>query len=462
MHDALKTDLLIVGAGPTGLAAACDALRHGLTVRLVERRESRAPYSKALVVHARTMEILERLGCAEAILKGGAKFRALNIHTRPGKQRTRVDLLDRSWGDTRYPFWLSIPQYDVEQALEDKLASAGLRPEWSTGLVALEQAGDEVVATLQASDGTTHRHRARWVLGCDGGRSTTRDLVGVRMNRTALGVSFALADVQTRSELAGDEGHMVWADEGLLLVVPMPAPGVWRLIAQVDASVPELDAAGWNALVQRRSGMDLQVQSTGWSSRFDLSSGVSETLRRGRVFLLGDAAHVHSPVGGQGLNTGVQDAHNLVWKLALMARGEVTGEAAEVLLDSFEAERHPMAVAMVTTTERMTRLITGRTPLFKAVLRVVAPQLLKVSRLKDRLGRGVGMLDLRTAGRPRLPNPEIAGGERLHDRLHPTRPTRLSHGARSWLVRPDGVVAHPGELREAVEVRVDEGPGRTA
>jgi 2-polyprenyl-6-methoxyphenol hydroxylase-like FAD-dependent oxidoreductase len=450
-----STDLLVIGGGPTGLTAAVDALRHGLTVRIVERRAARAEYSKALVVHARTMEVFERLGCAEAVLKVGAKFRALHVHTIPGRRRTRVDLLDLRWGDTRYPHWLSVPQYEVERALEGRLAAAGAALEWSTELLALEQRASDVVATLRGPDGVERRHVARWVLGCDGGRSTTRDLIDVAMRRTELGVTFALADVMTDSPLAGDEGHVVLADEGLLLIVPMPAEGVWRLIAQVDDATPALDAAGWDALVTRRSGFDLKVRSMGWSSRFRLASGVSEHLRRGRVFLLGDAAHVHSPVGGQGLNTGVHDAHNLIWKLALVDRPELAPAQREPLLDSYAAERHAVAQAMVTATERMTRLLTGRRRLVFAALRRVAPLALSLDRVRNRLGRGVGMLDLRTGGRPRLANPEVAPGVRLHDRVTSLHPTLLRWDGREVLVRPDLIVANPGELPHLSELRVD-------
>lgn len=460
MHEEVPmTDLLVVGAGPTGLAAACDALRHGLSVRVIERRASRAEHSKALVVHARTMEVFERLGCADEVLAAGARFAALHVHTRPGRASTRVDLLDRRWGDTKYPFWLSTPQYEVERVLERRLAAAGCSPAWSTELVSLTPSTDHVTATLRDAAGQTHTHRARWVLGCDGGRSTTRELVGISLRRNELGVSFALADVTTGSDLPGDEGHMVWADEGPLLIVPMPAPGVWRLIAQVDAATPALDAAGWDALVRGRAGLDLAVREMGWHSRFELTSGVSERLREGRVFLLGDAAHVHSPVGGQGLNTGVQDAHNLVWKLAMTARGDVTGAAAEALLDSYEAERHPIALDMVRSTERATRLITARNPLFMSLLRAVAPRALRLPRVADRLGRGVGMLNLTTGGRPRLPNPALPAGGHLYDRVDPLRPTLLAWKGERLLVRPDGVIARLGELPHGAEAQVDDARG---
>lgn len=456
MKSAHDTDLLVVGAGPTGLAAACDAARYGLSVRVIERRDRRAEHSKALVVHARTMEVFERLGCAADVLSRGQRFRALNVHTRPGRARTRVDLLERRWGDTRYPFWLSTPQYEVERALERRLADVGGRIDWSTELDALTQSEDGTCARVRGPGGEVREHRARWVLGCDGGRSTTRDLINVTLHRRALGVSFALADVTTASALPEDEGHMVWADEGLLLIVPMPEAGVWRLIAQVDPSTPALDAAGWDAMVKRRAVIDLAVRAMGWSSRFELSSGVSERMRRGRVFLLGDAAHVHSPVGGQGLNTGVQDAHNLVWKLALLDRAPLDAAAREALLDSYEAERHPIAVNMVTNTTRATRLITSRNPVLLALRRAVAPRALGFARIADRLGRGVGMLDLPTAGRPRLPNPALSSGDRLHDRVDPLYPTQLHWNGRRFLVRPDRVVAPDGALPHLAEAHVDE------
>lgn len=438
------TDLLVVGAGPTGLAAACEARRHGLTVRVVERLASRAPHSKALVLHARTLEALELLDCAAPLVERGQRFRALHIHTRPGRTPTTVDLLHRAWGDTRYPFWLSIPQYETEQVLEDRAAELGVPVHWSTELTGLQTADDHVLATLRGPDGDVQTHRARWVLGCDGGRSPTRGFVGVEMARQDLGVSFALTDVHTTSTLPEDEGHMVWADQGLLLVVPMTEPGVWRLIAHVDPEAPPLDAAGWEELVRARSGIALGITSQGWDSRFRLSSGVASTLRAGRVFLLGDAAHVHSPVGGQGLNTGIQDAQNLVWKLALVEHEGLSGEARDALLDTYERERHPNAVAMVRATSLATRLITSRSRVLLAIRRLVGGLLLGTRRVQDRFGRGVGMLDLRTGPGARLPDPEEGDGTRRYTRVRPVRPLRLRDGARELLVRPDRVAAEVG------------------
>ena len=451
------TDVLIVGAGPTGLTAACEALRHGLTVRLIERRASRALYSKALVLHARTLEVLELMGCAEPLVAAGQRFKALHLRTSSQASAVRVDLLDRNWGDTRYPYWLSIPQYEVERVLEARLLALGGRIEWSTELTGLSNGADAVTATLTTPSGQTESHRARWVLGCDGGRSATREQVGIAFERAEVGVTFALADVQTRCGLVEDEGHVVLSAEGVLLIVPMPEPGVWRLIAQVPADGELASAAEWNALVHRRAGLDLGIHQLGWSSKFNVTSGVAERFRTGRVFLLGDAAHVHSPVGGQGLNTGVQDAHNLMWKLGLQRLPAFEGAAGEALLDTYQAERQPIAAQMVRNTSLATRVLTVNNPLVRALRGAVVRLALRSERFNDRLGRGVGMLDLRTAGQPRLPNPSLPDGGRLHDRLDPRAPTRLHWQGQELVVRPDRIVARPGSLPTSVSVVAQEG-----
>lgn len=438
-------DVLVIGAGPTGLTAAAEAARHGLSVRIIERRATRATYSKALVIHARTLEILEVLGCAQPILDAGQTFRGLHVRPSPRRPATYVDLVHRNWGDTRYPFWLSIPQYETERVLEEHLQSLGIDIEWSTELVSLSQHDDTVQATLNTPEGTTTT-RARWVLGCDGGRSATRTQLSIPLQRDDVGVDFALADVHTACELTEDQGHVILSDAGLLLVVPMPEPGTWRLIAQVSDAPDTLDAAGWNRLVTERSGLQLDIQSLGWSSSFRLTSGVAERFRAGRVFILGDAAHVHSPVGGQGLNTGVQDAHNLLWKLALVESNALTLEQANALLDSYQRERRAIALDMVKNTGRATRALTASSRLKRGVIRMASRYILGSERFLDKLGRGVGMLDLLTDGHPRLPNPELPDGTRLHDHVDPHRPTLLSWSGEELLVRPDRIVAPAGAL----------------
>jgi 2-polyprenyl-6-methoxyphenol hydroxylase-like FAD-dependent oxidoreductase len=447
-QDRSDVDLLVVGAGPTGLTAACEAARHGLTVRIVDRKPSRSPYSKALVAHARTLEIFETMGVSGRILAEGTRFAALNLHTRH-RSPVRVDLLGLPWGDTDYPFWLSIPQYSTEHILQSLLEDGGGRVEWGVELQDLHDDGDGVDAVLADAAGRTEVVRARWLIGCDGGRSRVRDRVGLRLGRSDAGAVFVLADVRTTSGLIEDEGHVFLSPDGLLLIVPMPEPRRWRIIAHVpeerdDAAATPIDASALDDLIRRRSGIEFGSHDLTWQSRFHLSHGLADRYRSGRVFLAGDAAHVHSPVGGQGLNTGVQDAHNLLWKLAVARR--TGGAAAEELLDSYEAERRPVAGAMVRGTARATSALTTRTGVVRAVMGMVAPTVLGRSSVQSRLGRGVGMLDIAYAdgdgeaapGAPfaagrRLPNPRLHGGGRLHGTLAPQGFT--------WVVR-----GRPGDL----------------
>ncbi len=439
------TDLLIIGAGPTGLAAGIDALRHGLSVRLIERKRERSLESKALVVHARTMEVLETLGCAEEVRRAGQIFKALNVRPDPTAAPVRIDLLNRPWGDTKYPYWLSTPQYDVERALEERFRALGGIVEWGTSLERLEQDDEGVNAITSAGP-----HRARYLLACDGGRSTAREAVGLELPRSGLGVTFALTDVRTSGSLPEDEGHGVLSKEGLLLVVPMPEPSVWRLIAHVDASFDSTSLDAWRGVVQRRSGFPLELHSLGWNSRFDLTSGVAPRFRKGRVFLLGDAAHVHSPVGGQGLNTGVQDAHQLVWKLALVLRRTLSEASREALLDSYEAERRPIATQMVRMTSLATRVLTLENPLARKVRALVGSRVVRTARFQNALSRRVGMLEVESEGARRLENPEVSNGKRLHDFVDPLVPTVLRWNQTERVVRPDRIIANAALLPQGI------------
>lgn len=496
-------DVLVVGAGPTGLTAASEAIRHGLTVRIIESRSYRSTFSKALVAHARTLEVFETMGIAEKVLTEGTRFAALNTHTGRRRRAVRVDLLDQPWGDTAYPFWLSIPQYATERILEDHLTALGGKVEWQTTLDRLQDRGDHVEATLTRSGGD-EVVRARWVVGADGGRSRVREQVGLRLDRSDAGATFVLADVKTRTNLTEDEGHVFLHPAGLLLIVPMPEPRRWRIIAHMPtppADAPlTIDAAFLDELIQERSGIEFGSHDVVWESQFNLSHGVADHYRRGRVFLAGDAAHVHSPVGGQGLNTGVQDAHNLLWKLGLARRMDV--EAAEQLLDSYEAERRPIGQAMVRGTARVTRILTARGSLLRTVVGAVAPAVIRRSTVQARLGRNVGMLGIAYPDSPivpaaavpagagrRMPNPEMRAGGRLYERLDRTGHTWVVRGAagettpdpdhprwnglplvhvtddatlrhvdgvaRVALVRPDRYIAAAGDTPEAVWSRVD-------
>ena len=484
--DPIDVDVLVVGAGPTGLTAACEAARYGLTVRIIDRNAHRSTFSKSLVAHARTLEVFETMGVIDPILAEGTRFAALNIHAGRRRRRVRIDLLGLPWGDTAYPFWLSIPQYATERILESHRNELGPKVQWRTTLEEVHDHGDHVEAGLRRPDGGDEVVRARWLIGCDGGRSRVRAQVGLHLNRSDAGATFVLADVKTTARLPEDEGQVFLDPEGLLLIVPMPQPRRWRIIAHVPAPPPDsaitIDADFLDNLIRRRSGIEFGSHEVAWGSQFNLSHGLADHYRRGRVFLAGDAAHVHSPVGGQGLNTGVQDVHNLLWKLAIARR---TGASAvEGLLDSYEAERRPVARAMVRGTATVTRLLTARNDSARRVLGVLAPRVLGRSFVQARLGRGVGMLEIAYPDSPlvalaaggvgvgrRMPNPRLRAGGRLHQRLDPFGHTWVLQGRPGevapdpndpWLAGlplvflPDGSLdEHPRDLARVVLVRPD-------
>lgn len=388
-----RVDVLVIGAGPTGLTAAAEARRHGLSVRIVDKNPERTPFSKALVVHSRTMELLSDLGLSARVQARGREFRALNLYA----DRTpiaRIDFQELDWQDAPYPFWLSIPQCDTELCLAEHLRCLGVEVEWSTQLLGVTQSPDHASARLLQEDGETALCEAHWLVACDGGRSDVRSALGIDFQGSVSDDVFILADVRMESDLADAEGYNLMARDGLTLIVPMPAPKQVRLILHM----PELSAKDrpvitlelLQSLLDKRTGFKTRVSDLGWTSHFSSRHFLARHHRKGRIFLAGDAAHIHSPVGGQGLNTGIQDAYNLMWKLALYHKGHATA----ALLDSYEAERHPVAKATIKYVKRATRMLTLRRRIPQWVRNRLARILMNTRRVRDRLGRDVGMLSL--------------------------------------------------------------------
>lgn len=388
-------DLLVVGAGPTGLVAAIEALRHGLSVRLVDQAERRSPHSKALVLHARSLEVLDDLGCVDAVLQAGRPFVALNVLAPGGRALGRIEFSRLDWGGAPYPMWLTIPQSETERCLEERLVALGGKVERPLALRTVKNAPHGVEAELVRPDGTTETCRAAWLVGADGASSSVRRALGTPLEGDTTGELFMLADVAIESPLTDGEGYNVLARDGVLLIVPMPKPGVVRLIAHLPKekadAPPTIDLPMLQRLVDTRTGLPTRLSSLGWTSVFSPKHFMASALRRGRVFLAGDAAHIHSPVGGQGLNTGLQDTYNLVWKLAAVHRGR----ARAALLDTYQVERHAVGERMIHGVRRATRALTLRAPLAQAVRNRVAGVALGLPRVRDQLGAPVGMLTLR-------------------------------------------------------------------
>lgn len=391
-------DVLVVGAGPTGLTAAAEAVRHGLSVRIVDANAIRSIHSKALVLHSRSLEIFTDMGLVDQVLKRGQEFRALNIYA-DGKVLSRINFRSIDWQDALYPFWLSLPQSETERCLEEHLAQQGVKVERLTQLSSLRQLDDRVEATLKqvgkAGEPVSETQvEASWLIGCDGARSTTRKLSNIPFEGSAEDDVFILGDVFIDWSQAEDEGYNFMASDGILLVVPLPEPKRCRIIAHMPdlrpEQAPDITLELLQSLMDQRTGLDSKLQDLAWSSNFSVKHLVAAQHRQGRVLLAGDAAHIHSPVGGQGLNTGIQDAYNLIWKLALVQRGEGT----EQLLDSYEEERHDVAQATIKNVSFATKVVTLKNPLSKALRNQLAAILVNTDAVQNRFGRNVGMLDI--------------------------------------------------------------------
>jgi 2-polyprenyl-6-methoxyphenol hydroxylase-like FAD-dependent oxidoreductase len=343
MYD---TDVLVVGAGPTGLTLACDLLARGVTTTVVDQLAAGANTSRAAAVNARTLEVLSALDVARRMVKEGVHAPRFTI--RNGR-RTLI-AIDFSRLSTDYPYTLMLSQAATERQLLDRLTELGgavLRPKAVTGV---DQDADGVTVTFD--DGDTIR--ARYVVGADGIHSTVRTRAGIGFSGSEYPESFVLADVHLIGDVPEDEVMLFWAIAGLTVVAPLPG-GIYRIVAPV-ADAPDEPSVQFvqRVLDERGPGEGrMTVTDVIWGSRFRIHHRVADTYRAGRLLLAGDAAHVHSPAGGQGMNLGIQDAVALADTLAQVLHG---GPAA--LLDAYSDARRPIAQQVLRLTGRLTRLAT--------------------------------------------------------------------------------------------------------
>ncbi|MCP9271634.1 FAD-dependent oxidoreductase [Mycolicibacterium arenosum] len=338
------TDVLIVGAGPTGLTLAASLLLHGVDVMLVDRQADGANTSRAAAVNARTLEVLEHVDVTRRLLKEGVEAPRFAIRDRA---KTLVDV-DFSGLATDYPFTLLIPQSTTERLLLERVRELGGDVTRPKVLAAVTQ--DAVGVTATFDDGDTVR--ARYVVGADGMHSTVREQAGIGFAGGSYEHSFVLADARLTGDAPADEVRLFWAGEGLTVVAPLPN-GDFRIVAPVDDAPEEPSVAFVQQILDERGPGGITVTDVTWGSRFRIHHRVADTYRAGRILLAGDAAHVHSPAGGQGMNLGVQDAVALAD--ALVA---VLGGGADSLLDDYSATRRPIAQQVVALTDRLTRLAT--------------------------------------------------------------------------------------------------------
>ncbi len=353
------TDVVIVGAGPSGLTLACVLAAGGVSFVLVERLAEGANTSRAAVVHARTLEVLEELQVADRLRAEGHIVPRFTLRDRDRVLAT----IPFDWLPTRHPYTLMVPQNITEAILLARLRELGGDVHRPLAANDLREDADGVSVTVAVEGQHPQTVRARYLVGTDGMHSTVRERAGIGFTGDPYEQSFMLADVRMSWPLGADEVMLFSSPEGLVVVAPLPG-GRHRVVATVDDAPEHPDIADIQHLLDTRGPTGTaRIHEIVWSSRFRVHHRLADRYRVGRILLAGDAAHVHSPAGGQGMNTGIQDAVALGHALAATLRGR----ADESPLDQYERTRRPVAERVVAFTDRMTRMATLRTPRSRAV-----------------------------------------------------------------------------------------------
>src|SRR6185437_3895461 len=365
---ARDTEVLIIGAGPTGLVLGLWLARSGVRVRIIDKTAEAGTTSRALAVQARTLEFYAQLGIADEVVAAGRKMLAANMWVK-GKRAAHAVFGEMGVGISPFPYALIYPQDEHERLLIARLAEAGVQVERQTELLRFEETADGVVGHLQRLDGTeensTESCTAAYIAGCDGARSTMREALGIGFPGGTYEHMFYVADVQASGETMNGELHVAMDRTDFLVVFPLKGERRARLIGTIRQELEsQADKLSWEDVSQRvLEWIRIDVKTVHWFSTYRVHHRVADRFRKGRVFLLGDAAHIHSPVGGQGMNTGIGDAVNLGWKLADVLKGR----ASPSLLDSYETERIAFARRLVATTDRAFQLASSDGPIARFV-----------------------------------------------------------------------------------------------
>jgi 2-polyprenyl-6-methoxyphenol hydroxylase-like FAD-dependent oxidoreductase len=412
----VSPDVLIAGAGPTGLALALWLTKLGVPVRIIDKTAEPGTTSRALAVQARTLELYCQLELTEAVLKRGHRVPAVNLWVK-GARAARLPFGNVGGDLTAYPFLHIFPQDEHEKLLIERLAALGVGVERSTELKAFTQEGEQVRARLLGPDGAEELCEARFLAGCDGARSLVRETLQTGFLGGTYRQLFYVADIQGGGPPLDGELHVDLDEADFLAVFPLAGEGRARLIGTVrDARADHPESLKFEDVSGRAiEHLKVQIQQVNWFSSYRVHHRVSEHFREGRVFLLGDAAHIHSPAGGQGMNTGIGDAVNLAWKLAAV----LAGSAPDGLLDSYEAERIRFARRLVSTTDRVFTFATSNGRIADLVRTRLAPRLmpgaLALPAVRQFIFRTVSQIGVNYRGGPLSDGAAgpVHGGDRL-------------------------------------------------
>ncbi|HSH53641.1 MAG TPA: FAD-dependent monooxygenase [Methylotenera sp.] len=368
------TDVVIVGAGPTGLSLACQLIRYGIDFVIIDSKEDVTPYSKALGVHARTLEIYEQLGIAEQAVAQGTIAGKLRL-VYANKIRGELNLSNIGEGMSQYPYMLVLEQSKNEQLLYDYLQTHGKDVLWQTTLDSLSQTDTEVTAQVTHARGNTSVIKAKYLVGCDGPKSPVRHGLGLSFEGSTFERLFYVADVHIDWRFSHDALHVCLTPNSVVAFFPMPGENRYRIVGAFPEGFDKDEGEALYEEIEQRikteAQIGLEISQVNWFSTYKVHARHVENFAAGRCFLAGDAAHIHTPAGGQGMNTGIQDVYNLAWKLAFVLRGN----ADRKILDSYNEERLPNAQRLLKTTDRMFNFLANSNKLVNFFRTIILPPL---------------------------------------------------------------------------------------
>ena len=428
METQTDTDVLIVGSGPVGLFLANECVRRGMRWRLIELRPGQTSYSKALAIMPRTLEILDMAGLAEPFLEVANRVTEVAVIS----HRRRLARLHFAPEQSPYQFIAMVPQDVTERLLVQALERRGGVIEYETRFLSARQEDDRVLAEVE-HQGQRSTITAAYVVGCDGPHSTVRHLLDLPFEGAQYDATYLLADVESDTALPSDEMQLCPSEKGPVAIFPMSQTRR-RVLASVDTMegpAPSVELV--HRILEERGPGGLDIQSMSWSSYFRIHHRQVARLRVARIFVAGDAGHIHSPVGGQGMNTGLQDIWNLVWKLDLAVRGL----ASEELLDSYSAERRPVIKQVIETTDRLTKAMTTPSRVAQLLRDAIIPMVSRLAPFQHAFVQRMSELDVAYPGSPiiegegrRYFDPSMVGGDGIRNRYL----IFLPMGAEAWLI----------------------------
>jgi len=470
-NTATETDVLIVGAGPVGLFLANECARRGMRWRLVETRSSQSEHSKALAIFPRTLEIFDMAGLAAPFLENANRVTSVAVMAQ-GRTLAHMRFTP---GETPYSFVAMVPQNVTEKLLVEHLRRTGGAVEYETTFVSAVEQGDHVNVTLDHK-GEPIRLTASFVVGCDGAHSAVRHLLKLPFEGAEYEDSFILADVETNKALPGDQLQLCPSEQGPVAIFPMSATRrrIVATVASMAGDAPSLDLV--RKVLAQRAPSGLEARALHWSSYFRIHHRQVSKMRVGRFFIAGDAAHIHSPFGGQGMNTGLHDVWNLVWKLDLALHGH----GSEVLLNSYSAERRPVIKHVIETTHFLTKALGTPSKLAQILRDAVIPMVSRLAPFQHAFVQRLSELGVAYHGSPivegageRYFDDSLRDGEGIRSRFlllfdNDADPTaresamrlaetfsevvelRLQPRRGVTLVRPDGYIAYSAHSRDGI------------